>query len=307
MSNKQEIRIALMLSGQPRALSETYPYIKKNIIDCNVNIDIFIHCWHNPIKEGTIFEQSSYQLTNSTPNLIPSTAVGLLNELYKPTDIFTEPQEDFSSRVSDLSDVPLNKLVNPFAIFSAWTSKKRCYELVEKYENINRFKYDYVISTRTDCLLLRKIKVAKLSKNKLHIHGHSVRGTFGVVDNIYISSSEHMRKIVRIADKIEEYVRDTKLWNAESQLLQELTLNQIPVEGHNWYPILVRGDGVKSSIKRTLLTYIKIKIIDSIRDIPIIKDIYHYIRNKYRGPYITHTDWSIDKKTRTLKRYFGNN
>lgn len=295
-------RIALMFSGQPRAVTETFPFIKKHLLDKNPNVDVFIHCWYDPKQSGIFFKETSHTLTGSKPNIVPSDVIPILNKLYKPVAILTEEQEDFSSRVANLSDVPLNKLVNPFAIFSAWTSRQKCNNLVTDYEKSQGFKYDYVINTRTDCLLWRDIKLSTLPKEIFHIHGHDIRGTFGLVDPIYVASSEQMRSICSIANHIEEYVRLTGLWNAEAQLLHHLAAKQIPVSGHHWFPILVRGDGVWPSIRKSAFSYLYAAFKDILQDTPLFSSIYGYLYQRYRGPKMHHAQWTRNSANNLLSR-----
>lgn len=290
-----------MLAGQPRSVAETFPFIKKHLLDPNPGVDVFIHAWYDQDQAGKPFGGTSSALVGAEPNLVAKDIPSLLAELYRPAAMSIEPQQDFSSYETILPRIPRG-LVNPIAIFSAWTSRQRCQALIAEHERQHGFKYDYVISTRTDCLLLRDIRVRALEKNFLHIHGHYVRGTFGIVDQLYIASSDQMASIATIRDKVEEYVSVTGLWNAEAQLLHHLAINHIPVLGHHWYPILVRGNGVLPSILKSLRSYASMAIKDALREFPLISLFYNRLRLALRGPYPEHADWIRDRRTGLLER-----
>ena len=49
------MKVALLFSGQPRFVKETYPFIKQNVID-NYDVDVFSFLWevdsNKPYKYG---------------------------------------------------------------------------------------------------------------------------------------------------------------------------------------------------------------------------------------------------------------
>ncbi len=176
------MRIALCLTGLLGGLNgrngigriidprNGFYWYDKNIIKGN-NVDVFFHKWNN---EG-------YDLV----------------KLYNPKAYKIENQKDFSKinfrfykcdSYEDLfrKEEKLNKknIINPndieslkgsiFRAHSKWASTYNVIKQKIEFENKFRFKYDYVIISRFDIALTKKIEFDKLNKNKLYLSSRGI-------------------------------------------------------------------------------------------------------------------------------------
>lgn len=108
----------------------TFNSIKKHIFETNVNYDIdtFIHCWNEDLKEELI-------------------------KLYKPKDYIFEANDEYIDEINMRIKMP-----GHFAYASQALSIKKVIQLKEKYERINKFKYDIVVIYRPDTILIKDMK-----------------------------------------------------------------------------------------------------------------------------------------------------
>jgi hypothetical protein len=177
------MKVALILSGQPRFVRESFPYLHQNIIN-QYDVDIFAHLWFdenltkNPYKvEG-----------NWTSQTIDQNAVEYFKELYRPKLI--EVEESILFRNKNLNFEPsLKKYVNwptPNAPenmkngtegfsnliksnqISYFYSLNKANNLKRKYEYTHDFKYDWVIRTRTDIQLHNALRLETYDSNFVH-------------------------------------------------------------------------------------------------------------------------------------------
>lgn len=172
------MKIALCLSGQPRDALQSYPYIKKNIIEVN-NCDVFMFL--NYDKENNYIEKSHKDKGNC--RAIKNIDQDLIN-LYKPIKYLVEKQKNFNN--PDLK-IPegryersqmMNKKENwsreqhrDYTIrqmISMYYGIFKCNELKETYSLENGFKYDYVIRLRYDVAPLTKLKINKFDNKFIH-------------------------------------------------------------------------------------------------------------------------------------------
>ena len=99
------MRIALLLSGQPRFIEEGSKYILPNICDGN-NVDTFCHFW---MDDGLITKPYKFGGAGGwVHQRIDSKAVDKAFEIYKPITSIVEPSKSFiDSKVP--FEVPKNK------------------------------------------------------------------------------------------------------------------------------------------------------------------------------------------------------
>jgi hypothetical protein len=159
------MKIAVCLSGQPRNVDMTYPFVKKNIIDPNIaigdEVDVFIHMNYdesNPYIEKTHLDNGNCNL----PKDIEKYAV----HVYQPKRYVIEKPHNF--RNPNLKS-PQGRLDNSREmnkhrnytdeqqtehifrqLLSSYYSIYKCNEFKEVYANDNGFVYDYVIRLRFD-------------------------------------------------------------------------------------------------------------------------------------------------------------
>lgn len=136
------MRIALCLSGLPRAIEEAYPYIKKALLETKHEVDIFAHAWlEDPWREGS---HEKYL----TPVLEYETRLDQIKkilDIYKPksfqVDSYHIRQEYYQSSKEYILYTRYCSMLE--SVYIANNLKKR-------YEEQNHFKYDCVIRCRYD-------------------------------------------------------------------------------------------------------------------------------------------------------------
>lgn len=137
------MKTALCLSGQPRGLPEGLEQIKRNLIEPNGEVDIFIHCWFDESQAFQPFETSISSQSGQVGHLNPK-AIELLQSLPNIRGIIVEPPKVFdTSKTPDHPTAKQNAVQSMF--YSFWQSNM----LKGIYEG-HSGKYDRVIKTRTD-------------------------------------------------------------------------------------------------------------------------------------------------------------
>lgn len=164
------MRVAVCLSGQPRSVKETFPYIYNNIIKPN-NADVFIHTYFD--KDNLYIEKTHLDRGSCTTD---ETIVDTVLQLYKPKAYLVEKPKNFSKinlKMTEFrlkSSRELNKHRNWTdeehikhiikQIMSQYYSIYKSNELKENYANEHGFVYDYVIRLRFD-LVPRQILICE--------------------------------------------------------------------------------------------------------------------------------------------------
>jgi hypothetical protein len=154
------MRVAVCLSGQPRSVRETFPYIYNNIIKPN-NADVFIHTYFDP--DNLYMEKIQLDRGNCS---IDASIMDTVLELYKPKVYLVEKPKNFTKinfKMTEFrlkSSRELNKHKNWTdeehtkhiikQMMSQYYSIYKSNELKENYANENGFVYDFVIRLRFD-------------------------------------------------------------------------------------------------------------------------------------------------------------
>jgi hypothetical protein len=254
------MKIALCLSGQPRFIEEAFPCIQKNIIECNGNIDIFLHCWFDVEEAGKRFSNTSDTTREQGNGVIKDNTIELLKSLYRPVSISAEPQVDFSHRVKPEYTAARDK-TNPFATFSMWESIARCNNLKTLHETKNGFTYDVVVKARFDLKIETALTIVAFDKSSLHTSGHNPNQNL-VEDILFFASSNVMNQVTELPDLLDGHFHKINIWNNEQLLHTHCVYKKIPVVRHkNWKFTLARG-------KRTLrdtLWYYKNRLLSKLR------------------------------------------
>ena len=165
-----------------------YEIYKKNVFDESVSVDVFMHSWSVKYKEELV-------------------------ELYQPKAYqFQEPIEEFNKKFGKKN----------FNDASHLYTKKRAIEIKKEYEIKNNITYDWVILSRFDICLNKKIYYDRMDNKyfynvgpKIH-HNKNCRCLFCdetnpshcIHDQVYFSSSDKMDKFSTIFDKINDYGLD---------------------------------------------------------------------------------------------------
>lgn len=277
LSAAKKPHIALCLSGQPRSIKEAYPYIRRNIIDCNENVDVFVHSWFNAENAGKKYKETSDTMTGKEVPVEDLNTPRLIEELYKPLRMELEPQQDFTAQSQLFQEIPRDA-TNTFGSLSMWTSIKKANQLKSEYEQDNNFTYDFVIRARFDCIPLRKIKVSQLDTNAVHGQGITDQSSITLYDQIIVGSSKNMDYVSDIIDHIFNYLPKVNLWNNEHILRHHLQANNIPIATHSWYIVLIRKETAMSAIRASAKNYLKSDFVKAlskgIKAVPLFGNKY---------------------------------
>lgn len=138
------MKIAVCISGQPRAYKQGYEYFKRNLLD-KYDCDIFIHTWINEVY--TYAE---------------------VYDLYKPTLGWCEYPLDKDAINRNYPRNPNANQWPPFATVSSFYSMFRSLTLKKDHEIANS-PYDWVVKTRFDYALNGAIPFEQLDPDKIYI------------------------------------------------------------------------------------------------------------------------------------------
>jgi len=200
------VRIALCISGQPRWIERTYhEHIKKNLIDPNGEVDVFVHTWFDESVAGKVIMQAAGMYQASEP--ISAQTPEIITDLYHPKVVKIEPQRQF-----DVKDYANRKLefINVFyqlsAIYSIWAAN----ELKTRYEMENRFTYDVVIRLRFDFCLESPLLLSDYPMTKVYVVNNCAHHD-GINDQFAFSGSYYMNVYSDLTNWIEQYYRTSNV------------------------------------------------------------------------------------------------
>lgn len=285
-------RIALCISGQPRSFEAAFPYIKKNLIDCNPNVDVFLHFWYDEKNIGMEYKAASDTMGGKAVPIEIIETPKRLKELYKPVCMQYEPQEDFSTDAQRCPEVLRNK-TNTFGSLSMWTSIYRCNKLKQNHEREVGKVYDCVIRMRFDAIILVKVLAKNIDTEFVHgflpvfcfdEYGNKAAYLF---DQILVSSSRNMDIVSNLIENIFTHLPQVGLWNNEDLLYYHIHQNKISIKTHGrWRTILVRRESAKQAILHAIIQDIKSAIIANISRLfkrnKITRLIYQKVKKKIK-------------------------
>lgn len=210
------MKIALLLSGQPRFVEESlknpcYHYFQKNIIQ-KYDCDVFCHYWWSD-DPNQHYETAPWSGLGTLK--ISSQIPELITELYQPKSQKHEPPLSFQ-QVREMYPHYF-KYETPKTIYnhiSMYTSLKRCWQLFDEYAKYNKIDYDFVIRCRYDSVVDIFPDLTKLDKTKVHVTKDHRNQT--QVNHSWISSHalseytfgmiEHIDKALSIQPKFNDEV-----------------------------------------------------------------------------------------------------
>ena len=171
------MKIAICFSGQPRFIKEGYTFLKKNLVGFD-DMDIFFHSW------------TEKPLAGNNHHLTRHDNIEEILKLYNVVGYLGEPQK------YDIAPEGVSHEV--FVHYSMFYSILAANKVKEKWEEINNFKYDYVIRTRFDVALLEKLDISKIIDEKI-IYSPDVCGNKRVISDWFnFSYSEVIDKYTNI-------------------------------------------------------------------------------------------------------------
>lgn len=182
-----------------------YKYYKKNLID-HYDVDVFIHSWSIDLKDQLI------ELYKPKKNIIENQRkfedVSLKNFGYNSIEEL-RAIEPYREPYTDFSDLHAYKNFETllWRSYSRWYSTMMSINLKKEFELANDFKYDFVISSRFDIALLKKINFEKLNNSKFYASLRHNRNDFNkaLYDLIFISSSDKMDDFSNLYNRFRNY------------------------------------------------------------------------------------------------------
>lgn len=142
------MRCAVIISGQPRSVLETYQNIQDTIIKPN-NADVFLHSWIDKemfgksYKANWLVKQGQHGIAGNT---VPSNIEQIILDEYKPKKYLFEPQKQFSYHpIIEKSKAPYLPIQDSFSMLY---SIRRASEMKQEYEKENNLIYDVVMRIR---------------------------------------------------------------------------------------------------------------------------------------------------------------
>ena len=89
------MRIALLLSGQPRFVKEVAPIILANVIG-DYNVDTFCHFWFDDKLQSEPYKYGECNKGEWHKQRISADAIDEAIEAYHPVELITEPSKSFA-------------------------------------------------------------------------------------------------------------------------------------------------------------------------------------------------------------------
>jgi hypothetical protein len=165
------MKVALCISGQPRNVQYTYPYIYENLIEPN-NADVFIHSWISEDIVGKPFINSGNFIAS---NIIPQNIDQIILDLYNPKKYIFEPQKYFDGSRYEERKYPGIKPEN---------SISQRYSVFESINLALPYQYDCIIRIRFDWGIQIPVEVVDFELSALNCpddspHDNSINDQFG--------------------------------------------------------------------------------------------------------------------------------
>tara|TARA_R100000008_G_scaffold86830_2_gene81916 strand:- start:628 stop:1278 length:651 start_codon:yes stop_codon:yes gene_type:complete len=214
-------KIAIVYSGQPRALRECYPNHKKFLFDPNSKneIDFFYHLW----------------VTDEDKTLDY-----YCKELWNVKDGAWDNPKEFShdTIVPDpAAPHPLNNIVSQAYGF------QEAFELMDKYVKENG-EYDIVVRTRTDNWFVEEMgDLSDYDSEGLHITDITSHEDYALGDTFAWGDYKSMTSYLNLYNNFEEIVNEGARVNPECLLGWAIKRDNIKVHKHSIYPKLFRDVG----------------------------------------------------------------
>jgi hypothetical protein len=175
---------AIIFFGQPRFVNNLriFNTYQESILS-KYNPDIFCHAWWE--KFGENYSYSSWSNIKSE-HPVPHNAVEIIQELYKPLVLETQPPRHFSftpPAAQFLDDKFTGKHPNAehwnhknySNILSQLYSIQNAASLLQSYSENNKKIYDWIILARYDTILQNFPDLTKCDPSKFYLPGHHPR------------------------------------------------------------------------------------------------------------------------------------
>ena len=248
------MRIAVLLSGQPRFLERCYPYIYEFILRPNGMPDVFAHLWWStdscdtPYKFGGDGGWKHQRISTTAPETF--------HKLYEPLRVCIEPPKIWkftapnpaamSEKVAEAASEEDPSFERIFSNnISMFHSMYRANELKKAYEQEHGFRYDWVIRLRTDLEIYTPVICRDLHPNRFYFSDIGQKQEF-VCDWLNVANSAQMDVATRVWADFEELFakhygkESTEKFSNEHILRHQLVDAGIQAESVKWRVTLPR-------------------------------------------------------------------
>lgn len=186
------MKTALLISGQPRSVQETYNYIYTNVIEPN-DPDVFVHMWddeslygNQPISAGGVVAS----------NPIPHDIFQIIQDLYHPVSCITEKPIQF--KTDQYTNIypqikPQSSLSQRYSVLRAFQLMETRAHVVEEYDMVIRMRFDWAIKT--------PIIVSDLPKDAITMPNDCPHKG-GINDQFAVGNMYNMRKYANLFNHI---------------------------------------------------------------------------------------------------------
>ena len=216
------MNVALCLSGFPRTMEYSYPYLKKYILD-ELHPDIFYFGYEDQFtkKEDII-------------------------NLYKTKSCFArkytpEVKEEIWSSYGTRKTKNVVHFQGGEALLSQYYNLYNSNKLKSEYEKHKGFTYDIVIRARTDYYFFRKIEKAELSIQPNHVYIPTIWDFGGVSSGFAYGDSSTMNDYSNLFNRLSEYnlIDNHKLHpeTIKSYHLKKNNINRVIIKNHFWWEL----------------------------------------------------------------------
>lgn len=209
------MKIAVLLSGQPRFISKYTPSILANLVKPN-NADVFCHVWNTPtdrpFRTGKGWENER----------IEADAIKKIQDWYDPQDIMVEEPLEFGYPNLDWfktlsvgygggAEKEDTAAYYNCSHYSLWYGLMQANLLKQKHEHKNKFRYDVVVRCRFDLGIHHTINVSKYDVSN-HIWTMNNGRNELLNDWFFFGNSENMNIIASIYNLFDKYHKDTGMF-----------------------------------------------------------------------------------------------
>lgn len=207
-------RIALQYSGEIRNILDCFNNHYETFIETNPDyqVDIFAHFWDYDHEHRK--RQNFVKFVN-------------------PTSVIFEKPKDFS----DTAFVPDPRFAHPIKnVLSMFYSMEQSNNIRIRYEQQNKFKYDYVIRLRSDSFFSKPVgSIDNYDKDHVHTWHGFFHLEYGLADHFAIGSSKNMDKFLSVYSNLDTIINMGAAVNPECLFgFNAIRFHNIPVKFHNW-------------------------------------------------------------------------
>lgn len=225
-------RVAICFTGTGRSLEYTHENIKKNLIECNPNCDLFFLIAKNQHSDKVCDYFSSLYNCN----------------------IKIDTEED--ERLDDLRFRP--SWPNPPSTHQIFMrmlhSRKKCAQMIEEYSQSNNFSYDIVAFSRLDVKYFNMINLPLYFNEQKGLtipDFHSTYGNHinGYNDRFVIGKQKDVLCYLNAYDSARPFISSGGLLHAETLLKWHLDMNRVLVTKRPVRFTRVRGNGQEIDLR----------------------------------------------------------